>query len=304
MPVPFIDTALGILGNFAQDLFLGGSQVSRQKELMDYQNKMQLDLWNKTNYPAQVKKLKEAGLNPALLYGKGGGGGATVGAGMPSTGQTPPTMSNGGIMELMQFKLQQQLTESEVKKNEADANLSNTRANKESGVDTDNTIADTEVKKAEAAIKRTQAEIQGRTVNEQINIIGSTMQKIAIDVRMNNSQLWEQENSAANRVKQGYAEMLGSFIENRLKEQNITESKERVNKMAADILQGWSKLGIEEKRVMYEGMNWETNQFRAQTEKERVELEKFIKNVPDSDKLGYDTMKSIISILLMAAGKK
>ena len=55
---------------------------------------------------------------------------------------------------------------------------------------------------------------------------------------------------------------------------------------------------------MYEGMNWETNQFRAQTDRERLELEKFIKNVPDSDKLGYNTMKSIVTILLLAAGKK
>ena len=30
-----------------------------------------------TNYPAQVEQMKLAGLNPALAYGMGGGGGVT-----------------------------------------------------------------------------------------------------------------------------------------------------------------------------------------------------------------------------------
>lgn len=244
--------------------------------------------------------MKEAGLNPALMYGSAGSGG-TTGAGMPSA-NGGYNDGGGNMMAMFQMAMQKELNDSVITKNEADANLADTRAKKEGGVDTENTIAHTAVLKAEADIKKAQAEIQNKTIDQQINIIGSTMQKIAIDVRMSNSQLWEQENSAANRVKQAYAEMLGSFIENRLKEQNITESKERVNKMAADIIQGYQRLGIEQKKVLYEGMNWETNQFRAQTDRERLELEKLIKNVPDSDKLGYETMNNIISILLMAGG--
>ena len=36
------------------------------------------ELWNYTNYENQKKHLEEAGLNPALLYGTSGGGGATA----------------------------------------------------------------------------------------------------------------------------------------------------------------------------------------------------------------------------------
>lgn len=297
-----LDKALALFTNAIGDSILGGQQQKRQKELMDYQQKLQLDMWNKTSYPAQVAKMKEAGLNPALMYGSAGSGGTTGSISQGGANGGYNDSSPDSFMAMFQMAMQKELTDSVIAKNEADANLADTRAKKEGGVDTENTIAHTEVLKAEAEIKKAQAEIQNKTIDQQINIIGSAMQKIAIDVRMSNSQLWEQENSAANRVKQGYAEMLGSFIENRLKEQNITESKERVNKMAADILQGWSRLGIEQKRVMYEGMNWETNQFRAQTDRERLELEKFIKNVADSDKLGYETMNNIISILLMATG--
>lgn len=41
------------------------------------------DLWDYTNYENQVKHLEAAGLNPALLYGKGGGGGATAAGASP-----------------------------------------------------------------------------------------------------------------------------------------------------------------------------------------------------------------------------
>ena len=37
-------------------------------------------MWENTNYSTQVEQLKKAGLNPALLYGKGGGMGATTGS--------------------------------------------------------------------------------------------------------------------------------------------------------------------------------------------------------------------------------
>ena len=63
-------------------------QVQAQEELTDYDTKKQLaaqkELWDETNYPAQVKMMEQAGLNPALLYGKGGGGGATTGGSLPT----------------------------------------------------------------------------------------------------------------------------------------------------------------------------------------------------------------------------
>ena len=43
-------------------------QVEANKQLMDYGHAQQLDMWEKTNYPAQVAMMKEAGLNPAMMY--------------------------------------------------------------------------------------------------------------------------------------------------------------------------------------------------------------------------------------------
>ena len=38
-------------------------------------------MWKDTNYAAQVEEMKKAGLSVGLMYGKGGAGGATTGAG-------------------------------------------------------------------------------------------------------------------------------------------------------------------------------------------------------------------------------
>ena len=75
---------MGMLGGIGQ----ANRQYHRSKKLMDHQlghqmqlnrqgHDLQFDMWNKTNYGAQVKHMLEAGLNPALMYGSAGQGGTT-----------------------------------------------------------------------------------------------------------------------------------------------------------------------------------------------------------------------------------
>ena len=76
---PVIGAGLGIVTGMMND----SRQKSQQEDLMKLQDrydeiasqrnvKAQLELWNATNYPAQVKQMQDAGLNTALMY-KGGG---------------------------------------------------------------------------------------------------------------------------------------------------------------------------------------------------------------------------------------
>lgn len=51
-----------------------------QRQMIDYQQGKQLEMWKATGPVGQMEQYKAAGLNPGLMYGIGGGGGQTVGS--------------------------------------------------------------------------------------------------------------------------------------------------------------------------------------------------------------------------------
>ena len=46
-------------------------QYNLNREMAKYSQELNKEMWEYTNYGNQVKELEKAGLNPALLYGKG-----------------------------------------------------------------------------------------------------------------------------------------------------------------------------------------------------------------------------------------
>jgi len=92
---------------------------------------LQMDMWNQTNYGAQMEHMRKAGLNPALMYGKGAGQGGTTGsqtggqAAKGNAGLGQAARSQGGKMELAQANLM-----------EAQANDLQSQTNKRDGIDT------------------------------------------------------------------------------------------------------------------------------------------------------------------------
>ena len=80
-------------------------------------------MWNYTSFPNQVKKMKDAGLNPALIYGMGGQGGSSSGAGqangvgLPSkTGTEAGIQAQGMALQLANVASQTRLNESQADK--------------------------------------------------------------------------------------------------------------------------------------------------------------------------------------------
>ena len=53
------------------------------------------DMWNYTNFENQMKHIKAAGLSPGLIYGMGGQGGSTQGAGAANGVGLPQDQSVG-----------------------------------------------------------------------------------------------------------------------------------------------------------------------------------------------------------------
>jgi hypothetical protein len=102
-------------------------------------------MWKDTNYGAQVEQMKLAGINPALLYGKGGGGGQTASANVSGVAGGQASSSKGEILQgigLMQQQQQMRLQEAQIENMNADTEKKKVEANKTGGVDTDKTKAE------------------------------------------------------------------------------------------------------------------------------------------------------------------
>lgn len=69
-------------------------QYNANYGLMKNSYDMQRQLWEDTSAPAQMEQLKKAGLNPALMYSKGGTGGSTGGGGASVGGGQASDESN------------------------------------------------------------------------------------------------------------------------------------------------------------------------------------------------------------------
>lgn len=116
-------------------------QVEQQRKLSEQQreinHKAQMDLWNATNYGAQVEHLKEAGLNPALLYGKGGGGGATVGTGVASGSAADAASTQGAQTQATGMGMQVGMMQAQLELIKAQTDKVKAEAAKTAGVDTE-----------------------------------------------------------------------------------------------------------------------------------------------------------------------
>ena len=80
----------------------------------------QLELWQKTNYPAQVEQMNKAGLSVGLMYKSGGQSGQIA---ADNVNRQAPTAANGGGMEIqqmMQLMLNNKMTEAQIDNLKAD----------------------------------------------------------------------------------------------------------------------------------------------------------------------------------------
>lgn len=105
-------------------------QFGFNNTLMENSFEKQLELWNATNAEAQVAHLKAAGLNPALMYAKGGAGGSTGSGGASVGGGTASdaaSLENAETSRMMAGMAMQKMA-SEIAVNKSVANKNNAEA--------------------------------------------------------------------------------------------------------------------------------------------------------------------------------
>lgn len=231
---------------------LQDQQIQGAKELAGTSLQNQKDMWDYTNYENQKSHMEAAGLNPALMYGQGGGGGVTAGSGaVPTpTGATASDAAsrenantnqiNNGI-QLAMMSAQKAVMESQTEKNQADANLSNTTANKMEGADTENVVSKTTGQNLQNDYQSILNQIQKATANTQISTKFNET-----DISKNQADLTGQQ--AINEEKKG--ELINNQISNTiadtiLKQTNTNLSQEQATKIANEIQQKWKEINIQ-----------------------------------------------------------
>jgi len=319
--------------NAAINSGLADEQWGNQLRLMDIQNRYNeqmaknnqqrnKDLWDYTNYENQKQHIKNAGLNPALMYGMGGGGGVSA-SGAQGQGVTQPT-DRSVEMKLKQQGLGLQLASiaSQVALNKSQAEKNKVEANKIAGVDTDvqkatidNLIAQTsneKVKKglilgqirvadAEEELKRNMADWTKDKADEtrwNIKSLQKGIDKLVEEINGMKLDNELKERTIDNKVKESSLTLQNLMSEILLKGSQRKVNEEQAKAIPAQILQGWEELTKKGKALIIQREQMEAY---AQDVINRYELGKKGLDI-EEQKLVKDIILGLLEIASKGAG--
>jgi hypothetical protein len=261
-------------------------QVNANKQMTDYNTaanyKSQLDMWKATNYGAQMDEIKKAGLNPALLYGMSGGGGTTVGsgaiAGNVSGGQAAGNSGETGmgIMNQMNLAMQQ----AQIDNLKANTNKTNAEAGNVGAIG-ENIMADTQTKLQ--SIKDSQVkndytnslqkgqelenELTGKTNYVKVRLLEQSLEQGEELLKSMAVNAEIAQETKVDLIATAQATRIEAFARAALIKANTAQTNASIDKMAADIAQGWKKLAIDQ-------MNYEINKQEAGYKGAQIEINK------------------------------
>lgn len=230
---------------------LMNQQMQNQMQLNTQGQQIQLDTWAKTNYPAQIEMLKKAGLNPALIYAKGGAGGTTGGqgggsasGGSASMGQAPNRMpmNISSILEMKNLQAQGTLLEAQTKKTNAEANVIETTGVKKAETEIGQMIAETENTQVKTQLTKVQTALeQIKTSNEQ-SVIDAGLKEVGERTRGLKIQNEITAAQSESLIKEAAARAVGQMFQNELTKANINMAKAETDAIATKISQEWTSL--------------------------------------------------------------
>lgn len=253
---------------YKQQERLTGLQTAADKQMSDYNIQKQIELWNATGYKAQMEQLKQAGLNPAMMYGKGGAGGTTVSAntvarqspGAPNAPLQSPQVESMG-MQLALLKAQKENIE-------ADTRLKQAGATKTEGVDTQETVAKIKLLETLESNEAVKTEINEQIKEQQFvetHIKTMTMNMVVAQATYQTQQAWEvlQGQITQNKISQQSADdqiaiikqtKINLIFQKHVMEAGIAVDMANINKISQEIAMGWEKLSQSEKIMKVEAL--------------------------------------------------
>ena len=257
-------------------------QWGNQLRLMDIQNRYNeqmaknnqqrnKDLWDYTNYENQKQHIKNAGLNPALMYGMGGGGGVSAN-GAQGQGVTQPT-DRSVEMGLKQQGLGLQLASiaSQVDLNKSQAEKNKAEADKIAGVDTDvqkatidNLIAQTSNEKVKKGLILGQIRVVDAEEELKRNMADWTKDK-ADETRWNIKSLQKGIDKLTEEINGMKLdnELKKRTIDNKVRESSLTLQ----NLMAEILLKGANKKLMKSKQKQFQQKSYKDGKNLLKKEK-------------------------------------
>lgn len=297
---------------------LQGLQMRGNKEMMQFANDMQMEMWERTGYGPQKEQMKAAGLNPALMYGMGGGGAQTIGnnSAIGVSGGQAPSGSGREAEEFagmgIQMATQLALLKAQKENIESDTELNKVEANKRGGVDTElgktqiasltqgieNQKAIEVLTKIQGRIASIDEWVKGKTQQDQVELItwkaGQALEELSILHRQNliDNQTMDDKVSIvktelAQKALQNALIKATTITEKgkpALQQESIKVNEQQIKTMIQQGIQRWKDLEIQGNR---------TN-----TEQKRQEQDAWINDVSQSTKLPVDVIKGIAQAII------
>lgn len=187
LAAPIVSAGMGLLmeghndrRQLRQQKKLNAQQIKAQKELAAYQKSLNLEMWQDTNYAAQAAEMRKAGLSTGLMYGMGGGGGATSNAGSGGSVTGGQAQQYPGEMGMaLQTGLQTAMQQAMIKKTEAETKKIEIDTAKTSGVDTE------QVKQSTAVLAE---QVKSEKLKQAAMEYENAMKQIELDVKRNTQE--------------------------------------------------------------------------------------------------------------------
>lgn len=239
--------------SMANQFALMKEQFNNQQMLNQQGADLQYQMWEKTNYPAQIEMLKKAGLNPGLLYGMSGGGGATTGSqgGGSAQGGQAPAPQQLDIAGAMQVGLMNAQVEN-IKAN-TDKTKTETENIGEGGVNRNETIAKIDnlianTNNTETIKELNDLKLELDNLYEGQRRAGENT-KLEAEGRKTTEEGYRLERTSDEYIQQEKLKTIGMIIDNIAKEEGVNLSRKQQYQIEEQIQQNWEKISLYDTEV-------------------------------------------------------
>lgn len=216
-------------------------QIAGQKQIGQFNYDQQMKMWHATNSEAQMKHLKDAGLNPALMYGGGGQGGSTATGGQAGNvngGMADPRAGGGYTGMNILMPAQVKLMEAQARNLDADTT-------KKAGVETNILTTENELKKLDLKVNSETLwqrinEIISRGIEQENKGLISGQQEMIGDLTLN------------SRVQQILQEGINTGLQAEVMKKGIELTDTQINQISTQLAQKWTEISQGWKALTYE----------------------------------------------------